>query len=57
LLAPQVALLGVTTMALGDCGCVLIVTDSAGEMHPVEFFTVTWYVFGANPLKMPVVFE
>jgi hypothetical protein len=57
LLAPQVALTVFTITAVGDDGCVLIVTDSAGEIQPVEFLTVTWYVPGATPAKMPVVLE
>ena len=50
---------GSTTAVVGAggvCGCALIVIGVAADIHPLAFFTVTWYVFGVRPLNTPFVF-
>jgi hypothetical protein len=46
----------VTVGAAGPAGAPLIVAVVAEEIHPAAFCTVTLYVPGATPLKIPVVF-
>ncbi len=45
----------VAVACAGIEGCVLIVTFRAVEIQPKLFFTVTLYVFGFKPGKMPLV--
>ena len=55
-IAHVVGSVGVAVGAAGAVGAALIVTDSADEIHPAAFFTVTLYVPGIRPLNTPVVF-
>jgi hypothetical protein len=46
----------VTVGVAGAVGAPLIVAVVALEIHPAAFFTVTLYVPGVTPVKIPVVF-
>ena len=52
----HVGWVGVAVGWAGTNGAALIVTLRAGDIQPAPFLTVTLYVLGARPGKMPVVF-
>ena len=54
--AQVVGCVGVTVGPAGAAGAALIVIDVAAEVHPPAFRTVTLYIPGTTPVKIPVVF-